>query len=275
MLLARPPDLAPRAPWPDMPLVVWPAALAMWGPGDMSSKHAHHAMHLMLCRTGTLSIRVDSARKDTRAAGVLVGPDVPHALDARGTEVVLLFVEPESHDGLRLRASLTESVRLFDEAARDALLASLQRAGPIPHADIGPWMESTLEALAGPSTTAAPRMHPRVRKLLRHLRADPAPEDTSLEALAEVAGLSSGRLMHAFTESTGVPLRPYLLWLRLQRAAGAIASGRTAGEAAHAAGFSDSAHLTRTFRRMFGTTPSFLQRRSQFVQAQARALDAS
>lgn len=274
MLLARPPDLAPRAPWPDMPLVVWPAALAMWGPGDASTKHAHHAMHLVLCRQGTLSVRTQGMKAAGRAAGVLVGPDVSHALDARGCDILLLFIEPESHDGLRLQASLQGPVRLFDEAERDALLTSLPRTGAIPHDAVGPWMEATLEQLSGTPETPR-RVHPRVRKLLRHLRSEPAPEDTSLEALAEVAGLSPGRLMHAFTDSLGVPLRPYLLWLRLQRAAGAIAAGRTLGEAAHAAGFSDSAHLTRTFRRMFGTTPSSLQRRSQFVQAEARTPGAS
>lgn len=269
MLLARPADLAPRAPWPDMPLVVWPAALAMWGPGDQSTRHAHHAMHLVLRRQGTLALRAQGMKRAERAAAVLVGPDVPHALDARGGEVLLLFVEPESDDGARLQSALDGPVRLFDEAWRDAVLAPLPATGPIAHEAVGPWMEATLASLSG--TPEPPhRLHPRVRRLLRHLRAEPAPEDTSLEALARVAGLSPGRLMHAFTESLGVPLRPYLLWLRLQRAAGAIAAGRTLGEAAHAAGFSDAAHLTRTFRRMFGTTPSSLQRRSQFVQAKAR-----
>ncbi|WP_426754962.1 helix-turn-helix transcriptional regulator [Myxococcus sp. Y35] len=269
MLLARPPELAPQAPWPDMPLVVWPTALAMWGPGDATTRHAHHAMHLVLCRQGQLSIRAPGMKAAEQAAGVLVGPDAPHALDARDTEVVLLFVEPESHDGERLRASLEGPVRLFDSARRDALLAPLPASGPLEHAAVGPWMEATLEALSGTPQTPR-RMHPRVRKLLRYLRAEPAPEDTSLEALAQVAGLSPGRLMHVFSESLGVPLRPYLLWLRLQRAASAIAAGRTSGEAAHAAGFSDAAHLTRTFRRMFGTTPSALQRRGPRVQAQGR-----
>lgn len=274
MLLARPPDLAPHAPWPDMPLMVWPAALAMWGPGDQSTKHAHHAMHLLLCRQGTLTVQARGMSESQTAAGVLVGPDEPHSLDARGSEVVLLFVDPESHDGARLMASLQGPVRLIDEAQRETLLGELPRTGRLKFGAVSQWMESTLQALSG--TVEEPRpLHPGVRKLLRHLRAEPAPEDTSLEALASVAGLSPGRLMHAFTESTGVPLRPYLLWLRLQRAAGAIAAGRSLGEAAHAAGFSDSAHLTRTFRRMFGTTPSSLQRRSQFVQAQGRPHGAS
>ncbi|AEI64735.1 helix-turn-helix domain-containing protein [Corallococcus macrosporus] len=269
MLLARPPELAPQAPWPDMPLVVWPTALAMWGPGDATTKHAHHAMHLVLRRQGHLSVRAPGMKTAGQAAGVLVGPDVPHALDARGGEVLILFVEPESDDGARLQAALDGPLRLFDGARRDALLADLPPSGALAHEAVGGWMEATLASLSG--TPAAPqRLHPRVRKLLRHLRAAAAPEDTSLEALAQVAGLSPSRLMHTFTESVGVPLRPYLLWLRLQRAAGAIAAGRTLGEAAHAAGFSDAAHLTRTFRRMFGTTPSSLQRRGPRVQARGR-----
>jgi AraC-like DNA-binding protein len=32
--------------------------------------------------------------------------------------------------------------------------------------------------------------------------------------------------------------------------------GATISQAAHCAGFADAAHLTRTFRRMLGTTPS-------------------
>ena len=44
-------------------------------------------------------------------------------------------------------------------------------------------------------------------------------DDLSLKTLAGIAGLSPSRFMHAFTESVGVPVRPYILWLRLQRAA--------------------------------------------------------
>jgi AraC-like DNA-binding protein len=70
--------------------------------------------------------------------------------------------------------------------------------------------------------------------------------------------LSPSRFMHAFTESVGVPIRPYILWLRLQRAACDLIDGATVTSAAHRAGFSDAAHLTRTFRRMLGATPSQL-----------------
>jgi AraC-like DNA-binding protein len=246
------------------PLVLWPAALALWGPGDRTGLHAHHALHLLLCREETLEAAWEG-QEALGAAGVLVGADVPHAIDARGREVLLLFVEPESEEGLRLTASLRGApARALAPAERDVLLEGL--ATPW-HADgVRAWAARALEALGG-APAPERRSHPRVRRVLRRLQGPSLLEDTSLASLAALAGLSPSRFMHVFTESVGVPLRPYLLWLRLQRAAGAAMAGAPLGEAAHAAGFSDGAHFSRTFRRMFGISPSRLRRGSQFVQA--------
>ena len=68
-------------------------------------------------------------------------------------------------------------------------------------------------------------------------------------------GLSPSRFLHLFTTSIGVPLRPYVLWLRLPCGARELARGKSVAGAAHAAGFSDAAHFTRTFRRMIGASP--------------------
>jgi AraC-like DNA-binding protein len=81
--------------------------------------------------------------------------------------------------------------------------------------------------------------------------------------------LSPSRFMHVFTESVGVPVRPYILWLRLQRAACDLMTGTSVTSAAHNAGFSDAAHLTRTFRRMLGTTPTDLALRKRLSQGLA------
>jgi AraC-like DNA-binding protein len=45
------------------------------------------------------------------------------------------------------------------------------------------------------------------------------------------------------------------------RALERYAAGRPLTEAAHAAGFADSAHLSRTFRRMFGLPATVLELR--------------
>lgn len=234
---------------------VWPPVLVTTGPGARSEGHAHHAMHLVLARSGTLAVTTATAL--VRAAGIVTAPDVEHALDARGVDIVLVFFDPESDAGERLRAGLTAPVRALDPGERDALLADLPlRATP---EQLHAWGHAAAERLS--KETAVPRvLHPRVRRLLRALKTAGPDADTSLPALAQRAGLSEGRLVHAFRDSVGIPLRPYLLWQKLQRAVIAMAAGEPLARAAQSAGFSDAAHMSRTFRRMFGMTASELQR---------------
>ena len=101
-------------------------------------------------------------------------------------------------------------------------------------------------------------MHPRVRRLLRILHSSGVDDATSLEALARSVGLSPSRLMHVFTESIGIPLRPYLSWLMAARGHGHRQRQPSRGSA-HTAGFADASHMTRTFKRMLGVPPSVLR----------------
>lgn len=84
-------------------------------------------------------------------------------------------------------------------------------------------------------------------------------QPVSLAEAGAMCGLSASRLRHLFVEQTGLPFKTYLLWLRLTRAVEAIAGGLALTQAAHQAGFADSAHLSRTFRRMFGVAPTALE----------------
>jgi AraC-like DNA-binding protein len=203
----------------------------------------------MLSGQGRLRGRARHPWIDFGAA--LIGPDVPHEVDARGATVVIAFVDPETEvaAGLRRRvqAPLTILATGEVEAWRHAL-----GGPPLQAAAVEAWWRARVAAEGTPRL-----IHPRVRRVLRWLRenAGAPEEDRSLDRLSELAGLSPSRFMHVFTESLGVPLRPYLLWLRLQHAAGRMLAGASATEAAHEGGFSDAAHLSRTFRRILGTTP--------------------
>jgi AraC-like DNA-binding protein len=84
-------------------------------------------------------------------------------------------------------------------------------------------------------------------------------QSLSLRDILPLVGLSSGRTRHLFVEQTGLSFRTYLLWLRLDRAVQLFAEGASLTEAAHGAGFADSAHLSRTFRRMFGIVAASLR----------------
>jgi AraC-like DNA-binding protein len=108
------------------------------------------------------------------------------------------------------------------------------------------------------------RIHPRVNRVLKFMAEELGESDgLSLTALADIAGLSPSRFMHVFTQSMGMPLRLYILHLRVQRACCELMAGATITSAAYSAGFSDAAHLARTFRRLLGMTPTafLLQRR--------------
>jgi AraC-like DNA-binding protein len=236
----------------------WPPLLATRGPGGASGFHAHHAMHVVLALTGELGVRTDGDER--RAAGVVTPPDVRHSIDARGVDVLLVFLDPESEAGATLARALGGQVRLLEGGERDRLLegaepAELMRGGGTD------WTRRAADVLGVGGLPARRAVHPKVKKLLALLRTLPPGADTSLEALGGAVGLSPGRLMHAFTESVGIPLRPYLQWLKLQRAAAAISGGTPLAEAAHAAGFADAAHMTRTFRQTLGTAPSALRPR--------------
>jgi AraC-like DNA-binding protein len=65
----------------------------------------------------------------------------------------------------------------------------------------------------------------------------------------------------------GISFRAYLLWARVGSAVGAAMGGMSWTDAAQEWGFADSAHLSRTCRRMFGIAPSMLIRASERAPA--------
>ena len=95
----------------------------------------------------------------------------------------------------------------------------------------------------------------RVGRVLDALTRDLEKTPTALAMMVE---LSDSRLRHLLREHLGVPLVRVRWWFQMMRAARVIRAGGDLSTAAHEAGFSDSAHFTRTFRRMFGFAPSLL-----------------
>ena len=72
--------------------------------------------------------------------------------------------------------------------------------------------------------------------------------------IADELAISESRFLHLVREELGVSWRPYLLWRRLLCAIQAIKSGKNMTESAYLAGFSDSPHLCRTIKNLFGMT---------------------
>jgi AraC-like DNA-binding protein len=82
-----------------------------------------------------------------------------------------------------------------------------------------------------------------------------------LQTLADIAGLSRSHFARAFKESTGMTPHAYVMGQRLQHARDLLTqSTLSLAEIAIVSGFCDQSHLSRVFRRQFGTPPLAFRR---------------
>jgi AraC-like DNA-binding protein len=242
---------------PNPGALVWPAAMIVWGPGFTTAGHRHHCVQLVMAMRGNLMIRGKSSDPWMRCGAALVRPDAAHEVDARDTTVVIGFVDSESELGAALGDRIEGGISCIPETQVARWRMALGRTPT--EARVERCVRTDLLHRRRPV-----KIHPGVGLVVKHLRENLGiSDDFSLRTLARISGLSQSRFMHVFTQSMGVPLRPYVLWLRLQRACCDLMAGTTVTAAAHSAGFSDAAHLTRTFRRMLGMTPTDLALRKR------------
>ena len=214
-----------------------PGVLTFTGRLGGTAAHAHAAVQVVTLTSGTVVFQ-DRYGHRVRATAAIIPAGAVHAVDA---------IEP-AHG----------TTYYLDPAGRTAaaLAARVEAAGDRRTA--GAWI-----AAAGTPLAPAPDrpLHPALAALVARAsqgtrRAGGPDVPESLAEAAAEAGLSSTRLGHLFTDQLGLPYTAWRRWARLQHAMAAVHEGATLTEAAHAAGFTDSAHLTRVFRAMFGITPT-------------------
>lgn len=224
----------------------------------LNEPHSHHAVQVTLALDGDFEFESG----DHRVAGdvVAVAPDAPHAFNARGL-FAHVYIEPECRAGRAAASQLfegdeplacVEGVDLDDLAIDMATAFSRPRRDDRELIDLG---RRVIQLLAG--ETSAPEPDARVSRIVAWAQAQ-LDNPIGLADAAELVGLSKARLRHLFVEQTGLPFKTYLLWLRLMKGLEEFAAGASLTDAAHDAGFADSAHFSRTFRRMFGTTAAAL-----------------
>jgi AraC family transcriptional regulator len=225
--------------------------------GEPADLHAHHAVQITLpFSPGSVRFQIPPANWKSYTAAI-VAAHQPHAFEARGQLMAQVFVEPESRDGRALQsryrkegiAALPVDLVKHEIAA---LAAAFERRAE--DAELIPLARSTISKLAGATVDSKKLLDARIARAVELIH-ERLGEMFTLKSIAAEVHLSPDRFRHLFVEEMGVGLRPYVLWLRLERALGAYIAGKTLTEAAYAGGFSDSAHLSRTFKKMFGIVP--------------------
>ncbi|MFP2962966.1 helix-turn-helix domain-containing protein [Myxococcus sp. 1LA] len=223
------------------------------GPLAPTDPHAHPTFQVLWSLDASVRLR-DAHQREVECQAAVVPPDAEHAISEGALATVLLHVPAEDLVGRRLATlGIGADAAAWAKAGERLRACGIDRL-PVRWAEAEAQTQILLRELQADAGAARPT-HPAVKKLLR-LLPEALDDDVRLVTLAPRVGLSVGRLSHLFSAQVGFPLRPYILWLRLQRAAGYLQHGASLTEAAHAAGFTDSAHLNHVFRRTFGLKPT-------------------
>lgn len=220
--------------------------------------HKHHAIQTTLSLGGWFTINTRAALM--RDEAVIVAADTEHLFDVEGL-VATLFIEPESNIGRAVKS------RFF--TGRQVASIPLESLGDFPERIAAEFRDPSRDdiALASPgrdlimslgTRVAVEQPDLRICKVIDWISREIDGPISQSDAVA-IGDLSTSRFRHLFVEQTGLPFKTYVLWLRLTQAVGRYAAGATLTQAAHQAGFADSAHLSRTFRRMFGIAPASLR----------------
>lgn len=241
----------PNPPWRGI-LTLVPGAVVYRGSGGDADRHAHHAVQVMVSLDESFTVEFEDEVRESSA--IVIPSGVSHRMLSRSRRLILMLIEPFGPLG----RALSESARTSDSReAEDALLAAAKKYADATTATR--MLTATTTALSQIGWNDDPKLSRSVQLAVQYLERSFDQRPTLAEA-ASSASISSSRLTHLFTQEIGMPFRRYALWVRLRIAVSRIIEGENLTQAAVAAGFSDSAHFSRVFKRNFGLPPSALTR---------------
>jgi AraC-like DNA-binding protein len=239
----------------------WDGGSIFVGKTGVFPAHAHQAIQICFLFDGAIQLR---ARDDDPwiDCGLAIVPSrQSHAMNgSRDRHGAVIFIEPETREGRILVERYSgDGITSADRTPITALLpelhdAVLQQRGRQAVVPLARRLVQALTQDSDPSVVSDERILRAVAWINSHLSAP-----ITLKQVAAVACLSPSRFRHLFAEQTGTGLRQYVLWRRFVSIWEHTMRGESLSTAAHAAGFADSAHLSRTCRRMMGIPPSLLE----------------
>jgi AraC-like DNA-binding protein len=238
----------------------WDGGAVFVGTAGEFPVHAHQAIQICFLFEGRIQLRTADDEPWTDYELALVPSHHAHGMNGSRVHYgATLFVEPETREGRILTERyLRDGIADLDRTRVNALLLELRAAFLVrrDRREIVGLARRVVQSLTLHSDPAVPsdeRILRAVKFVNEHLS-----EQITLAQVAGVAYLSPSRFRHLFAQQIGMGLRQYLLWRRFVSVWERRMNGESLSSAAHSAGFADSAHLTRTCRRMFGIPPSLM-----------------
>jgi len=228
--------------------------------------HRHHAVQCCISLTAKLKIRWDGVEQWRECTAAIIGANVTHSITCPDGPVCLLYLEKSSNNYQTIldyhcidsscqtkKEPLLLTKPIPTELTRSLLSARTSNVNTIIANQL---KQQCLKVFNG-YISSQNKLDLRIAKLLKLLHCQPEQSFLGCD-LAQNINLSESRMQHLFKQQVGIPIRRYILWMKLRHVLELAFAGTSLTEAAHATGFSDSAHFSRTFKATFGITPSLL-----------------
>lgn len=219
--------------------------------------HRHALLQVVIALQAGFTV-VDEIGQSLNADGAVISSRDRYGLRIDGPgagEVLSLFLEPNSTYGraLQTRVAPAGVATPLDTATAQALRACWTRPGAYRGALLAHEM---LSVLGEPALRPAAEDR-RVAFTQAHIAQHLADKD-ALDRVAEQLRLTTRYVRKLFQRHVGFSPQRYRQWCKLSAALDCVKQGSSFTTAAAAAGFTDSAHFSRTFRDIFGAPPSSL-----------------
>ncbi|HAS42744.1 MAG TPA: hypothetical protein DCS93_19845 [Microscillaceae bacterium] len=249
--------------------IIYPDCILFWGTNTRDITHHQHPAVQLVAGIEQSFLTKNEAGDWVECPNILVAPNQAHQCDASHMTIFSLMIDQESILGEHiLQTHLQEKPWLtYPEEALNALhLSSI-----FQYIDQQNWVAIYQQVIHffgihQSSTFKDAHRDDRITKVLSYVKTHLQQEITT-HTLTEVACLSESRLLHLFKTQVGLPIRNYILWLRIKTAVELIiAQQYKLTQIAYEAGFADAAHMSRTFNKVLGVSPSMIAKNSKFVQ---------
>ncbi len=202
--------------------------------------HSHPTMEVIKAKKGTFSLETDFGRYYDLTFAI-IDANTNHKLITQQYEIEVLLIECNNTKlkdflfkyGIETKEGVNTSseVKNWDELMNDIFNFSANQNLKLTN-------------------------DKRVNKCIQIMETENLQYKELTTTLSTRVFLSESRLSHLFKENVGVSIKRYLLWNRLKNALKFLLTEETnLKQASFEAGFSDQAHLTRTFKSFLGINP--------------------
>jgi len=227
-----------------------------YGKIDQNDNHSHFALQLTIGIDEPFELESENNKHEVNI--YLTRSNEKHKLLGNNTKKLIILAEPNSKYAQCLKD--IEFQEYLDSSKLNAIiekfiLAKLEMEILILE----------IFSLIGLTFTPGKPIDRRVQ-IVQDIIENTPEKKISISKISSLIELSTGRLQHLFKEEVGIPITQYLLWKRIIDGIKIASKKKDLTTSALEAGFADSAHMSRTFKRMFGLNLSKIFKNSRSVQ---------